>query len=128
MINFIVHFRKIFGRYLIAYGKQIKIDLTFWINHRPSTWFSLMPKKIGKYLKLFSTNNHHRRLFLFLAVFTCFISIGLISTINFIVFHLWKLWLIPIIVCVSYWIIAFLVIYLRVFCLFLYKFIMNSFD
>ena len=113
MINFIERIRNKLSIAAEKYEKRINMDLAFWIKYRPSTWSSHAPKKFVSFYKLSFDKKISRRVVFCLILFCSLIFIGLLPTINFIFSNFWRLWLIPILTCLCYWIVAFVVVYLR---------------
>ena len=113
---------------LEAYYRNIRKDMGFCIKYRPSTWRSLIPQIIEKPIKKFFIKKSRRRLVFYSVLILSLMFTGLVSTINFIFSNIWKLWLIPIIVCVTYWVLAISAVYLKVTALFLSELILVVFE
>jgi len=108
------------------FGEQINKDISFWITYRPSTWIGLIPKGIKKrIIQFFSKKNYRCFAFSFLLII-CLVFIGFVRTINFIFSNLWIIWLIPVLICLTYWTLALLLVYLRVIALFFDAWILTT--
>ena len=126
-VNLIKCIKRRISSYLLIYGKQINRDLSFFIKFRPSKWLSFISPRIEIPVKKFFRNKNRRRFFITPAIFLCLIFVGFFPTINFVVSNFWKLWLIPVLICMGYWLIAFLAVYLRAISLLICKLLMDIF-
>ena len=128
MKSFIDSITKIFISDVKIYGDQINRDMAFWIKYRPSRWATLLPNRHKKIFILFHSKKKIRLLFIYPILIFFIIFLGFLPTINFVFSNFWRLWLIPILVCLSYWILAVLVIYLKIIILLLRKLMLVIID
>ena len=98
---------------LEAYDRQIRRDMGFWIEYRPSRLGNLLfEKPIGPLIK-FIKKKDGKRFILFLAL-TCLLFVGVIPTLNFILSNIFRLWLILLVIQLLYWSFAITSVYARV--------------
>ncbi len=106
--------KKTLKEIVIAYDRQVKKDIGFWIKYRPSRWGDLLPEKLIKPLLKFIKTKGGKKFVLILASFLSMIFVGVIPTLNFIWSNIFKLWLILLVIPVVYWTLAITFVYTRV--------------
>ena len=116
---------KKFSHKILTYRIQINKDMAFWIKYRPSRWLSFIPKRLEKVILRFIDKKNSKQFIFYTALIFCFIFVGFVPTINFIFSNFWRLWLIPIFICMIYWLLAVVAIYSRVIFVVLRDFILS---
>ena len=96
------------------YDRQIRKDMSFWIKHRPSRWGDFLPEKHLKSLINFIKSKGSKKLILISTLVFSLLFVGVIPTLNFIWSHIFRLWLIFLVIPLFYWVIAITSVYSRV--------------
>ena len=97
-----------------SYDRQIRKDIGFWIKYRPSLWVELLSEKPLRPLIKFIKTKAGKKFVLIAAVFFSLLFLGVIPTLNLIWSNIFRLWLIIILVPLSYWSLAIASVYGRV--------------
>ncbi len=106
--------KKTLKEFLAAYDRQIRKDIGFWIKYRPSRWGDLLPDKFIRPLLKFINTKSGKKFVLILVFIFSLIFVGVISTLNFIWSNIFKVWLILIVIPLTYWTLAITSVYTRV--------------
>tara|TARA_Y100001968_G_scaffold254462_1_gene240368 strand:+ start:524 stop:910 length:387 start_codon:yes stop_codon:yes gene_type:complete len=98
---------------LVAYDRQIKKDMNFWIKYRPSCWGDLLPKKFTRPFLKFIKTKVGKKFVLISALIFSIIFVGVIPTLNFIWSNIFRVWLILLVIPLLYWVLAIVSVYTR---------------
>ena len=99
---------------LVAYDRQIKKDMNFWIKYRPSCWGDLLPKKFTRPFLKFIKTKVGKKFVLISALIFSIIFVGVIPTLNFIWSNIFRIWWILLVIPLVYWTLAITSVYSRV--------------
>ena len=100
--------------FLASYDRQIRNDIGFWIKYRPSRWEKLLPEKYLRPLKSVFKSKGGRKFVFISALIFSLLFVGVIPTLNFIWSNIFRLWLILLVIPLSYWVFAITSVYSRV--------------
>ena len=106
-----------------SYDRQIKKDIGFWIKYRPSRWVDLLPEKAFRPLIKFIKKKGGKKFIFISALIFSLLFVGFFPTLNFILSNIFRLWLILLVIPLSYWVFAITFVYARVIVQVFYRFI-----
>tara|TARA_B100000579_G_scaffold249558_1_gene205112 strand:+ start:658 stop:1044 length:387 start_codon:yes stop_codon:yes gene_type:complete len=109
-----MNYKKAVKAMLVAYNKQIKKDMGFWIKYRPSRWGDLLPGKFIRPFLNFIGKKGGKKLAIKSALIFSLIFIGVIPTLSFVWSNIFRLWLILIFIPMIYWSLAIFFVYIKV--------------
>ena len=124
----IERFKTKFARNIQSIDDQIKRDMDFWLKYRPYRWLSFIPKRLEKLILQFIDRKDPKRLVFYITLIFGLVFVGLVPTLKFLFWYLFKIWLICILIPLAYWGLAIISIYSRVVSIILLKFILNILD
>ncbi len=107
---------------------QIKRDMDFWLKHRPSRWLSFLPKRYKKSILRLIYNDTVKKLVFYTALLFCLIFLGFLPTLKLFFWYLFKIWLIFILIPLTYWVLAIAAVYVRIIVITLIEFILAILD
>ncbi|WP_413678072.1 hypothetical protein [Prochlorococcus sp. MIT 0916] len=100
--------------FFAAYDRQIRKDIGFWIKYRPSRWGDLLPENSLRPFIKFIKPKGSNKFVLLLAILLSLLFVGIIPTLNFIWSIIFRLWLILLVIPLSYWVFAITSVYAKV--------------
>ena len=106
--------KKTLKEILVAYDRQIRKDMGFWIKYRPSRWGDLLPEKFIRPLLILIKMKGGKKFVLILAFLLSLIFVGVIPTLSFIWSNIFRIWWILLVIPLVYWTLAITSVYLRV--------------
>jgi len=107
-------YKKTAKEILATYDRQIKTDMGFWIKYRPSRWENYLSEKSLRPLIKFIKTKDGKKLAIILALIFSLFFVGFIPTLYFIWSNIFRLWLILLVIPMSYWALAITTVYSRV--------------
>tara|TARA_Y100001968_G_scaffold295522_1_gene302986 strand:+ start:1483 stop:1860 length:378 start_codon:yes stop_codon:yes gene_type:complete len=96
---------------IAAYEKRIKKEMSFWIKHRPSCWWGVLPEKLVRILLRFIKTKGVKNFLIIFSIFLSFIFVGFVPTLSFIWSNIFKLWLTLLLIPIIYWSVAITSVY-----------------
>ena len=98
----------------VAYDRQIRKDMSFWIKYRPSQWGDLLPEKSLRPLIKFMKTKGGKKIVLISALIFSLLFVGALPTLKFIWSNIFRLWLILLFIPFFYWAFAITSVYARI--------------
>jgi len=98
----------------VAYDRQIRKDMSFWIKYRPSQWGDLLPEKSFKPLIKFIKTKGGKKIVLISALIFSLLSLGALPTLKIIWSNIFRLWFILLFIPFFYWAFAITSVYARI--------------
>ena len=106
-------YKKTAREILAACERQIRIDMEFWINWRPSRWGDFLPKKFARPIVESIKTKGGKKYVLILAFIFSLIFVGVFPTLSFIWSNIFRVWLILLVIPLIYWTLAITCVYMR---------------